>query len=296
MIDFNVYPNQSAVIKIINQLCKNHSSINLFSIGKSHCERDINVLQIGNPKNSPLLCAGFHGTEYLTTLTLLKFVNDFCIDFKPNPSFSKGLTVVPCVNPDGVEIALNGSRSALDYKSLVDSICTDTTHWQSNAAGVDLNHNFDADWHRLKQLELSLDINSPSSTRFGGYSPHSEPEVKALIKLCKDTDFSFAIALHSQGREIYYDFGSSTPPECRLLANIFAKNSGYVLSTPEKLATGGGFKDWVIQKLHKPALTIEMGVGTNPLPLADLENEYKLLYPAFCELLKAKLNVQNKNE
>lgn len=32
----------------------------------------------------------------------------------------KGLTIVPCVNPDGVEIAIHGSDAALKYKSLVE--------------------------------------------------------------------------------------------------------------------------------------------------------------------------------
>lgn len=32
----------------------------------------------------------------------------------------KGLTIVPCVNPDGVEIAIHGSDAALKYKALVE--------------------------------------------------------------------------------------------------------------------------------------------------------------------------------
>lgn len=38
----------------------------------------------------------------------------------------RGLTIVPCVNPDGTEIALHGSDAAFKYKPLVEKVCTDT--------------------------------------------------------------------------------------------------------------------------------------------------------------------------
>ncbi|MGN1132415.1 MAG: gamma-D-glutamyl-meso-diaminopimelate peptidase, partial [Ruminococcus sp.] len=60
------------------------------------------------------------------------------------------------------------------------------------------------------------------------------------------------------------------------------KTSGYTLSAPPDIADGGGLKDWFIQRFHRPGFTFEIGMGINPLPLSDLEVEYKILQKALC--------------
>ena len=154
--------------------------------------------------------------------------------------------------------------------------------WQANARGVDINHNFNAGWNELKNRELSMNIKAPSATRFGGNAPESEPETKALTNLCKRNNFDRAIAFHSQGREIYCSFGKHTPVMSFRLASVLSQASGYNISVPEDIATGGGFKDWFIEKFRRPALTIEMGKGKNPLPLSDFEPEYKIMLNMLC--------------
>ena len=292
MINYNVMPDYKTRQEIINELCDKYSFIKHSFAGKSVCGRCIDVLHIGNTKNRVLYCGGFHGSEYLTILALLKFLEECAESVKNNVSSEeynigdslkiRGLTIVPCVNPDGVEIALNGSDSALGYKPLVEKVCNNTDKWQANARGVDINHNFNAGWCELKQRELSRNIKSPSPTRFGGNCPESEPETKALTRLCRTIDFERAVALHSQGREIYCSFGKNTPVLSFRLASMFSEASGYNIAFPEEIATGGGFKDWFIEKFRKPALTIEMGLGENPLPLSDFEEEYKIMRNILC--------------
>lgn len=287
MINYNVLPDYKTRKEMINQLCEKYSFIKRSFAGKSVCGRCIDVLHIGNTKHRVLYCGGFHGSEYLTILTLLKFFeecaksvqNDTCTDgYKIGDSLKiRGLTIVPCVNPDGVEIALHGSDSALRYKPLVEKVSDNTKKWQANARGVDINHNFNAGWNELKKRELSRNIKHPSPTRFGGNCPESEPETKALTRLCRTIDFERAVALHSQGREIYCSFGKNTPVLSFRLASMFSEISGYNIAFPEEIATGGGFKDWFIEKFRKPALTVEMGLGENPLPLSDFEEEYKIM-------------------
>ncbi len=251
-------------------------------------------MHIGNSKNKVLLCGGFHGSEYLTVLALIKFIDECAQSICSNKNnkinindFLKkiGLSVVPCVNPDGTEIALHGSQSAGSYRDLIEKITDNTVHWQANARGVDINHNFDAGWYELKQRELDAGINCPAPTRFGGTNPESEPETKALTKLCNTTNYCAALALHSQGREIYCTFGKNTPKSSTELADAAAKASGYTVAQPEDIATGGGFKDWFIEKFKKPAITVEMGIGKNPLPLSDFEREYPLLRKIFSTFL-----------
>lgn len=292
MLNYNVLPDCKTRKEMINEICDKYNFVKHSFAGKSVCGRCIDVLHIGNTKNRVLYCAGFHGSEYLTILAVLKFFEECAEAMKYDTVVGhykisdflriRGLTIVPCVNPDGVEIALNGSDSALKYKNLVDNVGADTKKWQANARGVDINHNFNAGWSELKKREISHNITHPSSTRFGGTRPESEPETRALTNLCRTTDFERAVALHSQGREIYCSFGKNTPVLSFRLASVFSQSSGYNIAFPEEIASGGGFKDWFIDRFKKPALTIEMGLGENPLPLSDFEKEYKLMLDMLC--------------
>lgn len=247
------YPDYEFLRKSVRELS---AKFRVFTIGKSVCGRDIFALSSGCAKNCPLIAGGFHGMEYLTVLAALRFAHEL--------DFDKSVCIVPCVNPDGTEIALHGETE-------------EERRWQANARGVDVNHNFNADWENVKRREHEAGIFCPGATRFGGDFPESEPETRALTNLCRRSRFSRVLALHSQGREIYWDFGDCTPKECKTLADKMGEVSGYAVASPEPLATGGGFKDWFIQTFHRCGFTVEMGLGQNPLPLSDFEGEYPVV-------------------
>lgn len=186
--------------------------------------------------------------------------------------------IVPCVNPDGVEISLHGSVAAGRYQELVHHASKgDTSRWQSNARGVDLNHNFDAGWEALHRQEQESGIVSAAPTRYGGPHPESEPETVALATLCRERRFRHALAFHSQGEEIYWSYGEQMPERAELMAQVMAASCGYRLSEPEGLAVGGGMKDWFLTECKRPAFTIEVGMGTNPLPMEDFSGIYSRL-------------------
>ena len=126
---------------------------------------------------------------------------------------------VPCVNPDGVEIALHGAETAGKYRDCVERAMSESHDlWNANARGVDLNHNFNAGWDLSKALEIEAGITAPAPRRFGGYAPQTEPEVNALVQLCMRRMPRTAVALHSQGAEIYYEYGEHTPERGERLA------------------------------------------------------------------------------
>lgn len=274
--------------RITKQLKEEYPFLNHFSIGTSHCGRSIDAFSLGCEDEQVLLCGAFHGMEWLTSLLLFRFLESVCISVKDGSAvrdirldrFLKrhGVIFVPCVNPDGVEISLNGECAAGKYEQRVSDIASGKAHrWQANAVGVDINHNFNALWKDLRQREIESGITSPSLTQYGGEMPESEPETKALTKLCRSRNIRHALAFHSQGSEIYWSFGSSTPKRSRLMAEVMAKSSGYALSSPTGLAVGGGFKDWFITEFSRPAFTIEIGSGRNPLPASKLSEIYSRL-------------------
>lgn len=261
----------------------------IFSIGKSVLGRSILAVAFGNiQKPCTLFVGGTHGLEWITTLLLLRLCDDMSsslwenkllkdTDVKKTVS-TNPFIIVPCLNPDGMEISLHGANTGIYLSQSINKIANgDTSTWQANARGVDINHNFNAGWDILKQMELAQNITKPAPTRFGGTTHSSEPETLAIMNLCKTLNINKAISLHSQGEEIYYKYGENTPVQSHLMAEILADCCGYTLADPEEIASHGGFKDWFIDVFHKPAFTFEVGKGKNPLPLTDLEPVYKKL-------------------
>ena len=251
-------------------------------IGVSSMGRKIYCLKLGFARESMLYVASVHGNEYITTSVLLRFLEDMCYhlikesDFcginMNRALFTRSLYFVPMLNPDGCQIALHGTDDIYLQK-----LCEGNFKiWKANGRGVDINHNFAADWDKLKEIELSYGIDSPTFGKYGGEYSESEPETVALCTLCRLINPRHVIALHTQGEEIYYGYRNKNEEE-RRMAEIFAMTSGYTLSRPDYLSSCGGFKDWFCQTFHRPGFTFECGRGVNPLPKSDILPIYKKL-------------------
>lgn len=280
-----------------------YSFLRRLIIGKTELSRKITAFTIG--KGGLILAGAFHGAERITAMMLYKFLDDVCDKMERENSFYQlvmqtGLTIVPMVNPDGVEISCNGVHTAGKNAEMISEClikaCVHHKKWQANANGVDINHNFDAGFNEVKKRERELNIFEPAPTRYGGEYPESERESRALCDLCRDSNFSIAAALHSQGREIYYDFGSNTPSISQKLAKKMAELSGYTVSHPQGIAVGGGFKDWFIEHLHRPAFTIEVGMGENPLSPDIFDSEYEKVSTMLWCLLEYAITSKNADK
>ncbi|MBQ7295161.1 MAG: gamma-D-glutamyl-meso-diaminopimelate peptidase [Clostridia bacterium] len=276
---------------IIEELISEYPFINAELCGRTALGRGIFSLNIGNPDNSVIYAAAFHGSEWLTSLVLLLFTERLCRSIKEGRLLcgvdmkraltQLGVTIIPCVNPDGVEIAVHGKKSAKNLSAFVGSIpCEDYRKWNANAMGVDINHNFNAGWHTLRQMEEENGIHSPSSRQYGGAYPESEAETKALTRLCRIKQFRQCMALHSQGEELYWQYGEKTSAQSDMMAKILADSCSYQLIKNSGLASHGGFKDWFIDEFHRPGFTLEIGKGENPLPPSELYEIYSKIEEA----------------
>jgi g-D-glutamyl-meso-diaminopimelate peptidase len=256
-------------------------------VGRSVLGREIPalVLSRGPVRQRVLMAAAFHAQEWMTALVCLRLCEDMAASLERMQDLDgwnmhralrgRGIVLVPLVNPDGVQIALHGADSVGEYAASVRAAGGDEYgRWQANVRGVDLNHNFNAGWQELQQLEQKNQIFGPAARRYGGTAPESEPETRALADLCRRGDFSHVAALHSQGEEIYWQYGTRTPPCAKLMASVMASVSGYTVAQPQGLAAHGGFKDWFIESTGRPGFTIELGKGENPLPLSEFESIY----------------------
>lgn len=281
-----IKPSFPVLKEMIYNLANTYPFLKREEYGKSYAGRPLYMLTLGN-KNSAVLYAGaFHGQEWITSLLLLRFCEQICEAVESEQElygvrfekalFSHGIIIIPSVNPDGTEIALKGSSGAGRFKGYVEKISGgDYSNWNANARGVDINHNFNAGWEELRKMERESGIKGPSPRQYGGIKAESEFETACLSQLCRQLNIRHALAMHSQGEEIYWEYGEHTPEKSRVMAKILANASGYEMAAPEGLASHGGFKDWFIDELRRPAFTIEVGKGKNPLPLTDFGGIYK---------------------
>jgi len=230
----------------LNELNKKYNNItSLFSAGQSVQKRDLTVLKVGNGAKKIFINAAHHPREYMGTILTLNQAQNILEAYAANRTIDgckiknlldKQVTFyfMPLVNPDGVQICVNGTPS-----------------YYFNANRVDLNHNYDADW--------SKDITKTYST---GPSAFSEPETKAIKALCENTKFDLTLAYHAAGDIIYWYYGQQGAVRARDLAyaNMLKKTTGYSLVSPaDYKSSTSGFKDWCIQKLKIPSFTLEIG-------------------------------------
>ena len=276
----------AALWKELRQLEQAFPAARVFRAGKSALGKEIPALGMGRLKNASLFVGATHGEEWLTSLLLMRFAWEIAAAWTDEaPSFAgvtreKGLIIVPMLNPDGVEIALDGPRKAGPFRDQTEPLYrANGGKWQANARGVDLNHNFDAGWNILREMETVSATTGPAATRYGGPYPHSEPETRGIINLIYAFQPRRLYSFHSQGEEIFWEYGGLQVPQAESIARALSALSGYTLVKNSGLASHGGLKDWFIQEFRRPGFTIEIGKGENPLPIEDLEPIYGRLLP-----------------
>ena len=272
-------------LKILSSL----PGVKIFSIGKSVWNNNIYCIKFGNGNKNVLFNATHHSLEWITTPILVKFTYDISTATNRLSGFdikkllnSVSFHLIPMVNPDGVEIVQYGIDKTNPFYS---QLCSWNkgddfkSKWQANANGVDLNHNYDACFALSKRINENSGITGPNYTRYTGKYAESEPESHALCEYVRKNRFDLTLSFHSQGEVIYYDYNGHIPPNGYEIGKILCKESGYVLDKATGITSCGGFKDWFIKMYNKPAFTIEVGKGKNPLPFSQFDEIYERNLP-----------------
>jgi g-D-glutamyl-meso-diaminopimelate peptidase len=261
---------QSDIEKKIPELTSLGISVDV--IGYSVMKQSIYAFSIGNGKKEIFYSGGWHANEWHTSKFLLQYIEQIAIQqhqgglwhgYDVNKILKEvTLYVVPLVNPDGVDLVLQGIYPDHPYYREVLKINKGMRrfeHWSSNIRGVDLNHQWPAGW----EIEAQGSPQEPWARHYSGSAPLTEPEAKAIYQFTNQHSFAYVLAFHSQGQVIYWGYRGMEPLESKEMAERLSLASSY---TPVHTAeSDGGYKDWFIQETGRPGFTIEVGVGTNPL-------------------------------
>lgn len=260
------------------------------TIGDSLDGRKLYAVTLGsqNAEKQIIISAGIHGREYLTPLLVMKQLEFYLYNYDTAEYGGIPLSeifeeyqfcILPMCNPDGVTLSQFG-LGAIKSGELKDTIrsvyesdkqrgyTSDTLdkylhYWKANARGVDLNRNFDtSDWSELSYVSI------PSFRNYKGESPLSEPESKAMTSYVDSlSNPVLSIAIHSQGKVIYFDCGQEDVGPSLELAQKISQLSGYKLENEPRREAA--FDDWCIIERSIPSVTVETGeyTVTEPIPL-----------------------------
>ncbi|MCC3647684.1 LysM peptidoglycan-binding domain-containing protein [Cytobacillus oceanisediminis] len=265
----------------ISMLADIYPFIKVNTIGQSVLGKPIQEIRLGKGNKKVQINASFHANEWITTPILMALLNTYLLSItnvrpirgvSTMPLYnSVDLSVVPMVNPDGVDLVLNGPPAEVREEVIsINRGSTDFTGWKANIRGVDLNNQFPAKWDLEKQRS---EQSSPAPRDYLGEAPLTEPEAIAMAELARDNQFDRMLAFHTQGAEFYWGFEGMEPPESEVIAQEFERVSGY--RAVQYIDSFAGYKDWFIQDFRMPGFTIELGRGINPLPLSQYDDIYE---------------------
>lgn len=275
--------NTGALNHDMKVLLESYPFIKKQCLGTSVQGKSIDMLIIGNGKKKVHMNGSFHGNEWITSGILMKFLNEYANaltsetllnGYDPSELYKETtLLAVPMVDPDGVDLVLNGPPEDPEYRDLVLKLnkgSKDFSGWKANIRGVDLNNQFPARW----ELEQVRKPKAPAPRDYPGTAPLTEPEAVVMAEAAEKYHFDRVIALHTQGKELYWGFEGEEPmPISGEMAEEFEKVSGY--KAIRYVDSYAGYKDWFIQEYRKPGFTIELGIGVNPLPLRQFDKIYE---------------------
>lgn len=98
----------------LNTLYRKFLFLDIKSVGVSNLGNPINVIRLGTGNKKIFYSASFHANEWITSVLLMKFIEDYCNAYVSNSKIynysvqdlfnSCSIYIMPMVNPDGVNL------------------------------------------------------------------------------------------------------------------------------------------------------------------------------------------------
>jgi g-D-glutamyl-meso-diaminopimelate peptidase len=271
----------------------------------------VRTLVIGNGPRKVVYSAAHHANEWITSLLLLKFAEEFARAIQENRQIlgqnaadiaaAATIYMVPMVNPDGVDLVVGATAPGTVEYEIARRLSENYPSipfpdgWKANLLGVDLNLQYPAGWLQAREIKFDQGFTRPGPRDYVGRAPLSQLESRALLGYTEFIDPALVLAFHTQGQLIFWTFRDIEVPGAEELGQEFARLSGYTLADVPFESSFAGYKDWFIQNFRRPGYTIEVGTGTNPLPLNQFEEIYRDNLPILVTAAMEAPDIDNRD-
>lgn len=125
IVPTNVSYNYSLMSQNLTILNRTYPFLNIQTVGNSVLGKNIYVVKLGKGTKKIFYSSSIHANEWITSVLLMKFIEDYCIAYNNNSRLygysvrrlfnSVSIYIMPLVNPDGVDLVtdnLNKSSPA----------------------------------------------------------------------------------------------------------------------------------------------------------------------------------------
>ena len=234
------------------------------------------AVKLGKGPNKVFYSGSIHANEWITSVVLMKFIEDYCDAYIANGSLygqsirelydRSSIYIMPMVNPDGVDLVTGAIQTNTNIYQNFKNIASRfpgipfPSGWKANYNGVDLNLQFPAGWENARTIKFAQGYTMPAPRDFVGESPLTEPEALAMYHFTQMHDFRLILAYHTQGEVIYWKYADFLPKDSQEIGEKFSEASGYTLDITPPESAFAGYKDWFIQEYNRPGYTIEAGL------------------------------------
>lgn len=245
----------------------------LQEIGQSVEGRSLYSFKLGTGEKEILMDAAFHGREHMTTNVLMEMIESYLTAYVNGTTIGKynvkeilnevSIVFVPMVNPDGVTLSQGGKVKTPVAKLKAMNNNANFNRWKANVNGVDLNRQFNVNWHLIKTTK-------PSFKEYKGTAPQTEPEAIAMKQMIDQGNHLAYVSYHSSGQIIYWSRAKTQFERTKNLVKGVSAITGYkimpVTSKNEPIAAS---EDYFTKVKDRPAMTVEIApfAGEASVPL-----------------------------
>ena len=250
---------------------------------------EIPYYTLGTGKRAVLYVGGVRGDEGALGAVLEAFVGQVnLLAMRGGSAFerpvrellaSRRLVVVPCLNPDGISYRETGVAAENPIADRVRAILGEASlaEWRANARGVALDKNFNSGHASAVKGAWAACVYGAHPALWCGEYPESEPESAALARLARGIgeDLLGVLEFSFGGEEIRCSCAEKLSAKTLGAGRILARATGLPLTTPTQTPASGGFFDWCLDELSRPAyrVCIKPPAHTAPARIADVVYE-----------------------
>ena len=179
-----------------------HSFVQFRVIGKSHDDRLIPMLEIGEGDSAIFCIAGLDGSDHRICTFLVRMAQEYSRAYECGWKLDETydvrelldgfrLCLIPAVNPDGLAICESGFSAIRNpiYRQMLRMMDTDAGSFAYNARGMDLRHNFPTNYCSRDRIPQE---------------PASENETRALIRIFQEYQGGGLLSFSHLGKRIVY--------------------------------------------------------------------------------------------